>query len=249
MPASIPYPPTDGTLASGTQMNANLIALLAAITNSVLRDGTLPMTGNLSFGGNKGTNLANATLAGDAVAFGQLTALLAPYAPLAAPAFTGTILGAAATLTGLLTLGAGLTVTGAVAVTGNVAVTGTLSATGAVASLSTETGYRDIPMRTLAGAGTLALADRGSGVYYTGGAAAITVPPNASVAFPYGALVAVVLVVNDGTGVAALTQGAGVTLVFGGTGATGNRNLAIGGMASLTQVALNRWFVSGPGVS
>jgi len=90
MPASIPYPPTDGTLASGTQMNANLIALLAAITNSVLRDGTLPMTGNLSFGGNKGTNLANATLSGDAVAFGQLTTVLSAYAPLASPAFTGT---------------------------------------------------------------------------------------------------------------------------------------------------------------
>ena len=240
MPASIPYPPTDGTLASGTQMNANLIALLAAITNSVLRDGTLPMMGNLSFGGNKGTNLANATLSGDAVAYGQLTTVLSAYAPLASPVFTGTILGVALTVSGATTL---------TTLTATALTVASVASSGAVTSNGLETGYRDIPMRTLAGAGTLTLADRGSGVYYTGGAAAITVPPNASVAFPYGALAAVVLVVNDGTGVAALTQGAGVTLVLGGSGTTGNRNLAIGGMASLAQVALNRWFVSGPGVS
>ena len=90
MPASIPYPPTDGTLASGAQMNANLIALLAADNNSVLRDGTSPFTGNQSMGLNKLVSLANATLLGDAVNLGQLNAAVLPLAPLASPALTGT---------------------------------------------------------------------------------------------------------------------------------------------------------------
>jgi hypothetical protein len=60
---------------------------------------------------------------------------------------------------------------------------------------------------------------------------------------------AIVLLVNDGSGALTITRGAGVALVWAASGADANRQLAVGGMASIIQVATNRWFISGTGLS
>jgi len=92
---------------------------------------------------------------------------------------------------------------------------------------------------------TLALADAGDHVYFTGGSTAtLTVPTNASVAFPTGTTI---LVLNNNSGNLTIS-GAGVTFQLA-NGSTGNRTVATKGMASLIKVATDTWWVTGPGVT
>jgi hypothetical protein len=96
-----------------------------------------------------------------------------------------------------------------------------------------------------ASAYTLALTDAGDHVYFTGGSTAtLTVPTNASVAFPTGTTI---LVLNNNSGNLTIS-GAGVTFQLA-NGATGNRTVATKGMASLIKVATDTWWVTGPGVT
>ena len=92
---------------------------------------------------------------------------------------------------------------------------------------------------------TLALADAGDHVYFTGGSTAtLTVPTNATVAFPIGTTI---LVLNNNSGNLTIS-GAGVTFQLA-NGTTGNRTVATKGMASLIKVATDTWWVTGPGVT
>ena len=101
----------------------------------------------------------------------------------------------------------------------------------------------DVPSVVKTAAYTLTLAERGKCVDTT---ANITVPPNASVAFPVGALVAVT---NTSASNISLLQGAGVTIRLAGTTTTGNRTLAPWGQATLRKVGSDVWLASGMGVS
>jgi hypothetical protein len=92
---------------------------------------------------------------------------------------------------------------------------------------------------------TLALADAGDHVYFTGGSTAtLTVPTNATVAFPIGTTI---LALNNNSGNLTIS-GAGVTFQLA-NGSTGNRTVATKGMASLIKVATDTWWVTGPGVT
>ena len=105
-----------------------------------------------------------------------------------------------------------------------------------------KVGYINAPQSTNT---TLALTDQGKHVYFTGGSTAtLTVPTNASVAFPIGTTI---LVVNDNSGNLTIS-GAGVTFQLA-NGATGNRTVATKGMATLLKVATDTWYVSGAGVT
>ena len=96
------------------------------------------------------------------------------------------------------------------------------------------------------GAYTLALTDIGKHVYSTNaGAQTITVPTNASVAFPVGS--AITLVNNGTTAITISTTG--ITLYQAGTANTGNRTLGTKGVATLLKVATDTWFVSGAGLT
>jgi hypothetical protein len=50
-------------------------------------------------------------------------------------------------------------------------------------------------------------------------------------------------------GALTITRGAAVALIWAATGADANRALAAGGMATILQVATDRWFISGAGLS
>ena len=96
-----------------------------------------------------------------------------------------------------------------------------------------------------ASAYTLALTDAGDHVYFTGGSTAtLTVPTNATVAFPIGTTI---LALNNNSGNLTIS-GAGVTFQLA-NGSTGNRTVATKGMASLLKVATDTWWVAGPGVT
>jgi len=111
---------------------------------------------------------------------------------------------------------------------------------------TTQIGYLSAPQaHNSSGNYTLVIGDAGDHVYFTGGSTAIlTVPTNASVAFPIGTTI---LAVNNNSG--ALTiSGAGVTFQLA-NGATGNRTVATKGLATLLKVATDTWYVSGAGVT
>jgi hypothetical protein len=122
--------------------------------------------------------------------------------------------------------------------------------TDAVAALAALGGlgvaYQHLPQTVKSAAFSFAPAQDGGHIRYTGAAAAATIDPNATTAFGPGS---VILVVNDGTGALTVTRGTGVALIWASSGADANRALAVGGMAMLINVATDRWFISGAGLS
>jgi hypothetical protein len=64
--------PVNGVLATGTDFKALYDDLIAALTQSVSRDGQTPMTGNLNMGNNKINGVSAGTGLGQALAFEQL---------------------------------------------------------------------------------------------------------------------------------------------------------------------------------
>lgn len=125
--------------------------------------------------------------------------------------------------------------------------TGQTSASAGLAALGgLSASYQRLPQTSQSAAFDFTPSMDGGHVRYTGAAAAATIRPNATQNFVRDA---VVLIVNDGSGTLTITPDTGVTLVWASSGATGSRALAVGGVASILQVATNRWFISGAGLS
>jgi hypothetical protein len=111
-------------------------------------------------------------------------------------------------------------------------------------------GYRGVPQ--VGGASktasyTLALADAGHHVYLTGSTAAqsVTIPANASVAFPIGTTISIV----NGSSVTWTVPITTDTLTLAGGTTTGTRTLAVGAVATIIKVTATAWYISGSGVS
>jgi hypothetical protein len=109
-------PVVTGTVISTTWANNTMNDLASAMTDSVAADGQTPMTGPLNLNSNKVTNLANATLTGDAVNYGQFST----------PTFSGAVVcSSTLTVTGATALSSTLAVTGDTTMAGNLAVNST----------------------------------------------------------------------------------------------------------------------------
>jgi len=109
-------PVVTGTVISTSWANNTMNDLASAMTDSVAADGQTPMTGPLNLNNNKVTNLANASLTGDAVNYGQFST----------PTFTGAVVcSSTLTVTGATILSSTLAVTGDTTIGGNLAVNGT----------------------------------------------------------------------------------------------------------------------------
>ena len=109
-------PVVTGTVISTTWANNTMNDLASAMTDSVAADGQTPMTGPLNLNSNKIVNLANATLTGDAVNYGQFST----------PTFTGAVVcSSTLSVTGATTLSSTLGVTGDTTMSGNLAVNST----------------------------------------------------------------------------------------------------------------------------
>lgn len=112
------------------------------------------------------------------------------------------------------------------------------------ASVARKVGYRDVPQNPQTGAYVLALADVGEHVSITTGG--ITVPLNATVAFPIGTAITIV---NNSAIAQSITPAGSVTLRLAGTVTTGTRGLSGRGMGTLLKVATDEWYFGGAGVS
>lgn len=106
-------------------------------------------------------------------------------------------------------------------------------------------GWRDLPPNVQAGSYAPVLADRGKMIVLNGAAAVVTIPANASVAFPVGTSIVIANGSGTNQGVAITTD----TLVLAGTALTGSRTLGTGGLATITKVTSTVWYISGAGVS
>jgi hypothetical protein len=125
--------------------------------------------------------------------------------------------------------------------------TGQTSAAAALAALGgLGTAYQHLPQKVETSTFNIATDADGGHIRYTGAAGTANLVANVTQAFVVGA---VVLLVNDGSGALAVTRAAGVTMVWAASGADADRTLAVGGMAMLLQVSINRWFISGAGLT
>ena len=125
-----------------------------------------------------------------------------------------------------------------------------LSSTGAVTSpsLADATGYKGLPQNAQSGNITFALTDMGKHIYSANsGAQTITVPTNASVAFPLGSAITVV---NNGTTAITFTTTSLVVYKAGTSAAwASGGTVAVRGLVTWLKVGTDTWFVSGAGLS
>jgi hypothetical protein len=107
------------------------------------------------------------------------------------------------------------------------------------------TGYRNIPQNAQSGNYTLIITDAGKHIYETGSSTTVTIPANASVAFPVGTVVTFINGAATAISIAITTD----TMVLAGTSSTGTRTLALAGMATILKYSSTAWLISGSGLS
>ena len=108
-------------------------------------------------------------------------------------------------------------------------------------------GYKEIPPVVLSANDTIALED--SGKHFrstTAGNITLSIPTNATVAFPTGTAISIV---EQAAGNILVNAISGVTLYHAGNSTAGNRVLSTYGVATLMKVDTDTWFISGTGVS
>lgn len=148
--------------------------------------------------------------------------------------------------TGSTTASGARTNLGAAASGANTDITSLLQSTSVVATGAVAVdsiGYRGAPQNNAGSGYTLVLADQSKLVTVTGGT--LTIPSNASVAFPVGT---VILIYNN----AATSRTIDITsdtLRLAGSATTGSRTLAQYGIATITKVASTTWAISGAGLT
>jgi hypothetical protein len=120
------------------------------------------------------------------------------------------------------------------------------TATATTSSTATSLGYLGIPQSATATTATLAIGDAGKHIYVTTAAQTITIPANATVAYPIGTTIGFIAGPSATTVTIAITTD---TMYLGGTGTTGSRTLAAYGMATAVKVAATTWFISGNGLT
>ena len=105
--------------------------------------------------------------------------------------------------------------------------------------------YSGFSLNTQASNYILALTDQNKMILFGNAAGTVTVPTNASVAFPIGS---VVCIYNNTAGNITIPT-AGDTVRFGPTGSSGTRTLAQNGVATLVKLASTVWVITGTGLT
>ena len=159
---------------------------------------------------------------------------------------TSALLGLAPGTSGNVAISNGTTWTSATVTSFTGTVVATSGSTISDGTTAFAIGYLAIPQNAQSSNYTLVLIDGGKHIYSTNsGAQSITIPTNASVAFPIGT--ALTIVNNGTTAITIVTTS--LTVYQAGTTNTGNRTLATKGVATCLKVATDTWFVSGAGIT
>lgn len=124
--------------------------------------------------------------------------------------------------------------------------TGQTTATNAITALGgLPASYQHLPVATATGDYSIGTGNDGGLVRFTGASGTLAIYNAAATGLQVGA---VCVVCNDGS-VPYGIEGVGTALVWAANGATGARTLAIGGVATVMQVATDRWFIVGTGLT
>jgi hypothetical protein len=114
------------------------------------------------------------------------------------------------------------------------------------ASTVKSVGYLGLPQSGTATSATLGIADAGKHIYVTTASQTITIPANASVAYPIGTTLTFIAGASATTVLIAITSD---TLRLAGGTSTGQRTLAANGMATAVKVAATTWYINGIGLT
>ena len=186
----------------------------------------------MAWGGYKITGLANGAAATDAAAYGQTITALSWDSGLVRLTATRAAGNLTVDLSGL----------GGSATWGG--ITGTLSSQ---TDLQTElSALKTLPKTDISSGTTLALTHQAGLIRMTSSGDTVTIPLNATVAFPIGSTVTVF---NDSSGTNAINATGGVTLRKAADGSAGNVTMAGYGLCSLIKVGTDSWVVAGSGIT
>lgn len=105
-------------------------------------------------------------------------------------------------------------------------------------------GWRDAPQNSQTVSYQLVLADRGKQVAMNGSSLTLTIPANASVAFPVGSVILAANLNASSLSIAITSD----TLTKANSTTIGTRTLAQNGIASLMKVGTTSWLISGTGI-
>ena len=189
-------------------------------------------TSDIAWGGYKITALANGAAASDAATFGQTITGFSWDVGLARITATRAAGNLTVDLSGL----------GGSATWGG--ITGTLSSqTDLQAELSS---LKTLPKTDISSSTTLALSHQAGLVRMTSSGDSVTIPLNATVAFPIGSTVTVF---NDYSSTNSISVTGGVTLRKAWSGASGSATMASYGICTLFKVGTDSWVIAGTGVS
>lgn len=125
--------------------------------------------------------------------------------------------------------------------TGGATASAALSALGAL-----STTYRDLPVTAQTGAFSFSDSMRGTVQRYSGAAASLTIPANATTAINTGG---VIVVYNRGSGSLTTTKAVGVSVRIAGLSTDADVTIAANGYATFIKTDTNEWVVVGSGVS
>lgn len=133
-------------------------------------------------------------------------------------------------------------VTGNTNITGNITVNGTVNLVGSLTSgnLADAVGYKGLPQSVKSANYTLELTDIGKHISISSGN--VVIPANSVVSFPIGSSL---VVFNNNASTTRQIQINTDTLRLNGTTTTGNRTLAVYGIATLIKVNNTVWVVTG----
>jgi hypothetical protein len=134
--------------------------------------------------------------------------------------------------------------------TANIGVAATsftgLATAATAASTAASVGYIGIPQSATATTAALAIGDAGKHIYVTTNSQTITIPANASVAYPIGTAITFIAGPSATTVSIAIASD---TMYLTGTGTTGTRTLAAYGSATAMKVSATAWFIAGTGLT
>jgi hypothetical protein len=108
-----------------------------------------------------------------------------------------------------------------------------------------EFGFKGLPQQSQVANYTLVLADAGKHVVMNGSSITLTIPANASVAFPIGTSLAIFNSNATDLSIAITTD----SMILAGTSSTGTRTLVQHGLASILKIDTAVWAISGTGLS
>ncbi len=114
-------------------------------------------------------------------------------------------------------------------------------------STAKSVGYLGLPQSATATTATLAIGDAGKHIYVTTAGQTMTIPANASVAYPIGSTVT--FIAGSGATTVSIAIAGGDTLRLAGSASTGTRTLAANGMATAVKVAATTWYINGTGLT